>query len=196
MPLKVTPLPIPLEQAPSEAEAPPPQLEFAAPVANSNPLPVPQVFQRTEKWCWAACLQMVLNYLGQGAQQCDVVDKAFGQSICCGAPDDPECNNSLGMWDIATAYTSCQLSASLVTSAVQWSYLDFEIKAGRPVQVGFDWTGGGGHVAMVCGTGMAGTVPFVVVNDPKFGRGSVYYANLLSAYNLGGSWQWTWVSIA
>jgi hypothetical protein len=91
-------------------------------------------------------------------------------------------------------YHAWQLGAQFIASAVQMSYLISEVAAGRPVQVGLGWMGGGGHVALVRGTGVAASGQFVIVNDPKYGSGSVLYVNLLSAYNLG-SWQYTWVSI-
>ncbi len=183
MPLKSDPLTIPLVTPLPAAGAAP------------NPLPVPQVYQRAEEWCWAACVQMALNYYGDGNIQCEVVNKQFGQTKCCDTPDDPACNDDLSLPDIAAVYRAWHLGAKCITSAVQFDYLEREINAGRPVQVGFAWNTGGNHVALVCGTNVDGTVQFVRVNDPLYGSGWVHYAALLGAYYLG-SWQWTWVSIA
>jgi hypothetical protein len=187
MPLTVTPLPITL--AAPQPSSPP----LASAVAAPNPLPVPQIPQRAEEWCWAACVQMVLALHRVNLQQCDVVGRQFNQN-CCATPDDPPCNQPLSVWSIAAAYNSWQLGAELITSPVQFNYLLSEINAGRPVEVGFLWMGGGGHAALVRGAGMTSSGPVVLVNDPKYGTGSVYYANLLSAYSLG-SWQYTWVAI-
>jgi len=40
-----------------------------------------QAEQEYDNWCWAACIQMVLNYQGIKISQCDIVAKAFGQCI-------------------------------------------------------------------------------------------------------------------
>jgi hypothetical protein len=137
---------------------------------------------------------MVLNGHGVNAQQCDVVNKQYGQAICCGTPEDPACNQPLNIWEVASAYGLWGYAARLIGYAVQFNYLASEVGAGRPVQVGFAWTGGGYHVALVCGFGMANGLPFLRVNDPLYGAGSVYFMDLQTAYRRG-MWQWTWDSI-
>lgn len=37
--------------------------------------------QRMENWCWAACIQMVLNYHGLYVDQGDIVSRVFGATI-------------------------------------------------------------------------------------------------------------------
>lgn len=37
--------------------------------------------QRRQNWCWAACVQMVLNYHGLYVQQEQVVQRIFGQQV-------------------------------------------------------------------------------------------------------------------
>jgi len=158
--------------------------------------PLPLVLQRVEEWCWAACIQMVLNRLGVNVQQCDVVNKQFDQTICCTTPDDEACNQPVDPGDIVSVYEKCGHHAQLITSPIRFEDLQSEIVVGgRPVEVGMAWAGVGGHVAMVWGATVAAQGPVLLVNDPKYGTGSVYYVNLLRAYGLG-SWQWTWVSIS
>jgi hypothetical protein len=158
--------------------------------------PLPMVLQRAEEWCWAACLQMVLNRSGVNVQQCDVVNKVFNETICCATPEDEACNQPVDPADIVSAYEKCGRHAQLITSPIRFEDLQDEIAVrGRPVEVGMAWAGVGGHVAMVWGAGIGSQGPVLLVNDPKYGTGFVYYVNLLRAYGLG-SWQWTWVSIS
>lgn len=37
--------------------------------------------QRMQNWCWAACIQMVLNYHGLYVDQQDIVGRVFGQAV-------------------------------------------------------------------------------------------------------------------
>lgn len=37
--------------------------------------------QRMQNWCWAACIQMVLNYHGLYVDQKDIVSRVFGQTV-------------------------------------------------------------------------------------------------------------------
>ncbi|WGF93340.1 hypothetical protein [Aequorivita marisscotiae] len=34
--------------------------------------------QESQNWCWAACIQMVLDYQGLEVGQCEIVNNAFG----------------------------------------------------------------------------------------------------------------------
>ena len=191
MPLKANPLSIPLSSAPAETTG------FDAGDGGSHVVPpISQVPQRVEEWCWAACAQMVLNHFGANVQQCDVVNRQFGQTICCTTPDDQLCNQPVDPADIASVYEKFGHHAELIASAISFDGLQSEIAGGnRPVQVGLAWAGVGGHTAIVWGVGIASQGPVLLVNDPKYGTGSVYYVNLVQAYGLG-SWQWTWVSIS
>ncbi len=157
-------------------------------------LPVPAVSQRSENWCWAACMQMVINFFGNPADQCDIVNRHFGQTTCCQAPNDPACNQSLSPSDVVSAYNSWGRSAQ-ATMYTGFDLLQREIGAGRPVQVGFVGNQGGAHAAVARGVGMGPQGPVVIVNDPFYGSGSVYYQNLLVAYGYG-TWRYTWWGIA
>src|SRR5262249_34202877 len=112
--------------------------------------PLPQVFQRVEEWCWAACVQMVLNRLGMNVQQCDIVNKVFDKTICCATPDDGACNQPVDPSDVVGVYQKCGHQAQLVAYPVSFEGLQSEILVrGRPVEVGMAWAGTGGHVALV-----------------------------------------------
>jgi len=44
--------------------------------------------QEENNWCWAACIQMVLDYQGSYIDQCTIVKKAFGTPQCINQPAD------------------------------------------------------------------------------------------------------------
>ncbi len=44
--------------------------------------------QKEVNWCWAACIQMVLDYQGLFVDQCTIVKKAFKTSHCVNRPAD------------------------------------------------------------------------------------------------------------
>ncbi len=159
-------------------------------------LTVPQVFQGSDYWCWAACTQMILSALRNSAtDQCEIVNRQFKQTTCCQQPHSDACNQDLSIYEVFPCYNSWGINGALVGNALQFETLQSEIAGGRPVEVGFSWSGAGGyHVAIAWRTSVDNIGPVVFVNDPQYGSGSVYYVNLLSAYGLG-SWQWTWVSI-
>lgn len=182
---------MPLATATLSIQLAQPQLELTA---APNPLPLPWFAQKTEQWCWAACIQMVVAANNAGTQQCDVVNREFGQNICCQDPDNPACNQPLQVWDLVAAWQKWQLGARIITYAVQFNYLTSEVAAGRPVEVGFAFNGGTFHVALAVGTATTSNGDFVRVNDPAYGPGWVSFVNLCNAYNLG-TWQWTWDSI-
>lgn len=43
--------------------------------------------QEEDMWCWAACIQMILDYQGaRNIEQCEIVKKAFGMTSCINRP--------------------------------------------------------------------------------------------------------------
>jgi hypothetical protein len=188
MPLKTKPTAVPFATQAAEDSVPGDATQLVP--------PLPLVLQRAEEWCWAACVQMVLNRVGVNVQQCDVVNKVFNQTICCTSPEDEACNQPVDPGDIAGIYNKCGHQAQLLTYPISFEDMQSEILGrGRPVEVGMAWDGIGGHVAMVWGAKMGPLGPLLLVNDPKYRTGAVYYTNLLRAYGLG-TWQWTWVGIS
>lgn len=57
--------------------------------------------QRSQNWCWAACVQMVLKNQGLYVDQCDIVKQGFGQSSCVDRPADCyTIEQAAGGWNI------------------------------------------------------------------------------------------------
>ena len=164
-------------------------------IRGAGPLNVPMIKQEQRNWCWAACADMILHYYGNpGITQCQLANWAFGQSSCCQIPSSTLCDNGIGDAKISQLFSVYGLRSSYTANYVAYGILDIEIGSRRPVEVGYTWNGGGGHVAVVIETTVISGRQVVSVNDPGYGPGSVYYPDLLTAYGLG-RWDATWTGI-
>jgi hypothetical protein len=178
-------------------------IKVAAPVKLTVPslwaqrIAVPQFSQEQSEWCWAACAQMVLRYYGNNAvRQCDVAARLFGQPGCSENPSSSLCNEPAQVQDIAGVYSDWgRPTPQYVNGSVPFKTLQSELNAKHPVEVGFIWKDGTGHQVIICGWNIDTTGPLLLVNDPRWGSGGVYYTNLVLAYGWG-SWQDTWISLA
>ena len=74
-----------------------PPLDDVTPPGNVMPpgkeLNVPLIAQEQNKWCWAACTEMVSRYYGNDkVYQCEMANLLFGKKICCKNPNSILCN--------------------------------------------------------------------------------------------------------
>lgn len=119
--------------------------------------------QQTNKWCWAASGQMVMEYLGYPVQQCTEANAEFGRTDCCGAPTPGACVRGgwpeFGRYGFTFKRTSGQ--------ALTWLQIQKEIADGRrPVAFSWGWEGGGGHMMVLIGYATVGDVNYVEIDDP------------------------------
>jgi len=171
-------------------------------------LPVRRIRQIRSNWCWAACVDMVLEFFGQPeVRQCVVVGKKLTQP-CCSDPFadkfDVACEEQeiRSVWKKLGVTSQAHLGENGHRGFLKEEELLAELKAGRPVQVGFKWEGGGGHVVIIRGWRRTSNGGFFLVNDPWNwtadevpdlikGQGRVRYDELRQAYGMG-KWRWTW----
>ena len=173
---------MPLATSPQIIESGDSTVAWAA-VARNGGGTVPQIAQAQPEWCWAACAQMVLQYYGQSIQQCELASGLFGEP-CCDDRDSLLCNEPAQVTDLAGVYQKWGRNAAFIQGQVPFETLQSEIKANRPIEIGFSWSDGGGHQVLVCGWNIDSTGPYLLVNDPKWGSGAVYYVNLQAAYGV------------
>ena len=151
--------------------------------------------QKQRNWCWAGGADMILHYYGNSAvRQCDLANWAFGVNGCCRMPSSSVCDRPLRDPKITQLFGAYGLQVSYANSNVDFRRLQSEINSDRPVQIAFSWNGGGGHIAIVVGWGKDTRGGFLLVNDPYYGSGGVYYSELLDAYG-GGVWDATWTNV-
>jgi len=172
---RLTFVPMPALTANFAAEA------FATPEAV---LGVVYAAQSQDNWCWAACGEMLFGFLGpQAIPQCALASAQFSLT-CCGTLEDG-CDT--GCWP-DTSYNQHGLAVARYERPFTRGEVDAELAAGRPVQVCYQWAGGGGtHVALIVGNHATGDVE---VFDPHYGHASHSFDDVVDAYGLG-DWIYT-----
>jgi hypothetical protein len=182
MPLAAAPLPV--YQTPQSAGNAPLQIPWYPWDTGQN------------EWCWAACAQMLAFFFQNSVtQQCDFASKMLPGQDCC--QDPGSCNTALDIIRIKELFSLFGKSEPpCIDHPVTFEQIQAEILAGRPVQVGYRWDDGNGHVAIVAGAGENDYGQFLYVNDPdpEFACGWCRFSDVQAAYGRG-SWQWTWMPI-
>ena len=98
--------------------------------------------QRMQNWCWAACIQMVLNYHGLYVKQEDIVAKVFGNTV--DAPASPnEIMRALQGWAPDSRGRMSQIEADARNLEPASVIQDLEYR--WPLIVGLQGQGGTGH---------------------------------------------------
>ena len=98
--------------------------------------------QRMQNWCWAACIQMVLNWHGLHISQEEIVQRIFGGLV--DAPAQPQqIMAALQGWapDTRGSYSMIQADASSINPQTVLQDLDHR----WPLIVGLTQDGGTGH---------------------------------------------------
>jgi Papain-like cysteine protease AvrRpt2 len=157
-------------------------------------LAVPYYSNDESNWCWAACGEMMgALFLGRVIDQCTFAQAAFPSGNCC--QDKDSCNSELQLYTdmMDKVFAVIGKTAAFNPQPISFAEVQEQIAVKQlPVQVGFRWNNGDGHVAVVCGVSSQQGETQVYVNDPVYGAGWIDFGNLQLAYGLGGSWQWTW----
>lgn len=154
--------------------------ETAAPAVSLNVKMAPQ---QTEVWCWAAVIEMISDYYGNTAYQCQTLSWWFNGADCCSFPSF-----------CAVAGTDHQIQQSLFTlgissefqySPLTWSQVKREIDARRPFIIFYQGSFIG-HVVVVYGYEQ--TTNSLLIHDPYFGTFKVPFG---STFTYNGSMFWS-----
>ncbi|HBB94604.1 MAG TPA: hypothetical protein DC054_04380 [Blastocatellia bacterium] len=179
--------------------------------------------QEGKLWCWAACVQMVLEYYERtkpesgikNISQCDIVGKMEGHSANPCA-DDPQMRvDSCGLDQMKQVWVACNIQEDLRDPPAVLTMVGIkqQIKDGKPIEVGITWGSGGGHAMLI--KGWAATNPeTLVIDDPlresslgddpfletplgveADGSGRTTHADLKDALGRG-QWTRTWFNLA
>src|SRR5687767_7952676 len=70
-------------------------LSAVAPWSGGNDLGIDCVGQLNSRWCWAACVQMVLAHRGHPVDQCTIVNTVLRRSDCCANGTNAVCSVAL-----------------------------------------------------------------------------------------------------
>jgi len=142
-------------------------------------LPVNQVIQEKDQWCWSASSKCMLDYYGFPQTQCTIAEyarsvitwRSFGTTNCC-TNADLGCNywNYLygangSIEDIIKHFGA--LKGSPVGRALSLAEINVQIKANKCFVVRWGWVAGGGH--FVVGHGVNANDVYYM--NPWFGEG-------------------------
>lgn len=150
-------------------------------------------------WCWAACMEMVTQYVftGSDLKQCELASQAFNQTTCCVDGANKECNKPLGLNSITDMLIRRGLRAIRHDGPLTYQEIVTEISSERPVKVGLVFSTLFGHAILLHGfdsTNAAEPLVFFHNPDPTYGTGSATYSSLVDGFGAG-TWRVTWTRL-
>jgi hypothetical protein len=105
--------------------------------------------QQNTKWCWAACVQMVLNYYNVFITQQKIVNNCFGK-VVNRAADDKVMFKALNGWNTDVAGTMVKVSSNAYPATIK--EISSFLKSQRPLIVGLSQGAGNvGHAYVLIG---------------------------------------------
>ena len=158
--------------------------------------------QNNTQWCWAASIQMVLRYYGVYVTQEQIVKRSFGVTRNGQLPNrtaSPELiTANLNKWGVDNRGQRYRVQATWGRHAPHPDMLIREMKADRPVIIGYEGEDGG-HAVVITAVGIANTnrgpaIEEIVVRDPWPSRrnvrrkGRVVYPGIDLANRIGDYW--------
>ncbi len=159
------------------------------------PLDIAPIMQLQTNWCWAACAQMVTAYYGNDlAAQCDFANWNFSQNSCCVNGATAACDRPSSDPRITAVFSHWGINSTYAFAQVSYTAIQEQISVGHPVEIGWAWGQGGGHVVLLVGSTIIGNGQYVYINDPGTGQEMMTYADLQTAKG-GGLWDATWTNI-
>ncbi len=163
-----------------------------APDPNGVALPVPEMPQYCNEWCWAAAIAMVAQYYGKPVSECALagVKTGYYQACCdyymaCANP----CNQTAQPSEITTILSKGLGLYGYFSQTISEKQLKTELTNGRPVYIMFS-NSFVGHAAVISGYVVNGTVAYYHIIDPWSGPFDITYASLLNGPN-GLHWTYT-----
>jgi len=172
----------------------------AAPDTTLGDLGISLVRQVKDNWCWAACAEMVLTFLGVPKRKCEVAQDhlQIPDANCCDFQHNEVCDVGVEIDDITAVYnvdsdvTAERLEHALSFANVQEQIIGEE----KPVQVHISWgVDNGSHVILIDACHKIGNVRYVKIKDPLYGSADIRFSDLWSYQRGGGTGQWvgTWI---
>ncbi|MDK9498500.1 hypothetical protein QEZ40_003685 [Streptomyces katrae] len=116
--------------------------------------------QQKNNWCWAAGGNTIATWFGRNYSQNQFCNAAFNRQQGTECP-----NNQATLGNVQTALRWAGInSGSYVTGWLQYSTVQTEINADRPVETRIQWSNGGGHMHVIYGYDTANS--WVYWGDP------------------------------
>lgn len=160
------------------------------------------VAQNNSYWCWAATIEMVLNYYGLSVPQDSIVKQVYGIDENEDLPDYGATldiiHENLNSFNSDTNGVYYSISATMGRGAPNAAVLIKELSKKRPVIIGYD-TGEGGHTVIVTAVSYIKTekgprISSIVVRDPMpdaafdMNNGRIEYSGRFLASRIKAYW--------
>jgi len=166
--------------------------------------------QTQTMWCWDASTVSVAAYYNKNTAwtQCSLANQMLSRQDCCvGVGQVSPCGN-YGSWPDLNPLTNTTANAPMQTVGVYTATINSTLTpaqisaqlarnwqgvqgagVGAPFLCNISWQGGGGHIVVVSGRSLVGTVDHVSVADPGSGTVSDWvYTAFQNAYQVTGTW--------
>ena len=122
--------------------------------------------QEWPRWCWAACGEMAMEFLGRRVRQCEQVNMHFagmlGELDCCATPE--KCQDYAGYPDFGKFGFAC----TETFSPLDWEGVRAQIYGeGKPFVYSYARLGGEHMVVAVGYAESAAGDRFLIINDPE-----------------------------
>ncbi|MEH2365176.1 papain-like cysteine protease family protein [Nostoc sp.] len=129
--------------------------------------------QRDYQWCWAASIQMVLNYYNVNIQQEQIVHRTYGGRVSMPGSFETITAN-LNNWSIDNGGRFYNVTALLCLGAPRPDILINELGKGQPIIIAYKPDQYNGHVSVVTGVDFSGlpqapVIELVRLIDPNMG---------------------------
>ncbi|MEU6893537.1 papain-like cysteine protease family protein [Streptomyces sp. NPDC046557] len=136
------------------------QATSALSALSANRLNITMQAQQKTNWCWAASGNTIATWFGRTYSQNQFCNAAFNRQQGTECP-----NNQATLGNVQTALRWAGInSGSYVTGWLQYSTVQTEINANRPVETRIQWSNGGGHMHVLYGYDTANS--WVYWGDP------------------------------
>jgi hypothetical protein len=155
-------------------------------------LPLTEQHQEQTEWCWAATTVSITKFLDSSSTwtQCELVNKAFGQTTCCTDGSSTACNKG---WYADKALSITGHLGTVSSGAAALSTVVDEINANHPISIAIYWTGGGGHNPAISGYDKSNaSAPKIDLQDPWYGASTQDFNSFPSSYQGGATWGTTY----
>jgi hypothetical protein len=100
-------------------------------------------------------------FQNQLTDQCNFANLLFPGQDCCGSTAGS--NQPVDLSEVTKLFPVFGKSANFLPNAIQFTDIQTEMSAGRPVQVGYQWSTEGNHVAVIAGVSEDNVGPLVYV---------------------------------
>lgn len=130
--------------------------------------------QEKTQWCWAASIQMVLNYYHVNITQRQIVERTYGKNRHGELPDwaanMQTIHSNLNNWSVDNNGKTYIVNAQFGAGAPEPFFLIQELSSHRPVIIGYE-SDFGGHAVVVTAlsyykTPMGPVIRSIIVRDP------------------------------